>query len=241
MGGDLFELMGEQRPDFRWVIIGPARSGSTFHKDPNATSAWNAVIEGRKGWVMFPPDICPPGVYVTADESEVTSPLSVAEWFISYFDSAWEAYGPHARDPTQRGTMMVGVCEADEILYVPSGWWHLVVNLEDSVAVTQNFVSEVELPNVLAFLRDRPEQTSGWPMSTGCDHLFDSFCDILREHKPDVLERSLVVLHKRRGAARKAKTKSEMGIESTWGKLKAQKSSNDNDTFTFGFSLDDCE
>ena len=24
-------------------IMGPAKSGSTFHKDPNATSAWNAV------------------------------------------------------------------------------------------------------------------------------------------------------------------------------------------------------
>ncbi|WP_448321870.1 lysine-specific demethylase, partial [Streptomyces sp. CO7] len=41
---DLFTLLKEQRPDHRWLIIGPERSGSTFHKDPNATSAWNAVI-----------------------------------------------------------------------------------------------------------------------------------------------------------------------------------------------------
>jgi hypothetical protein len=41
---DLFQLVGDDRPDYRWIIIGPARSGSTFHRDPNFTSAWNAVI-----------------------------------------------------------------------------------------------------------------------------------------------------------------------------------------------------
>ena len=34
---DLFDTLGESRPDNRWLIIGPERSGSTFHKDPNAT------------------------------------------------------------------------------------------------------------------------------------------------------------------------------------------------------------
>jgi hypothetical protein len=36
-GEDLFATLEEQRPDSRWLIVGPARSGSTFHKDPNAT------------------------------------------------------------------------------------------------------------------------------------------------------------------------------------------------------------
>ena len=36
-GDDLFDLLGTHRPDSRWLIIGPERSGSTFHKDPNGT------------------------------------------------------------------------------------------------------------------------------------------------------------------------------------------------------------
>ena len=36
-GEDLFAVLGDQRPDSRWLIVGPERSGSTFHKDPNAT------------------------------------------------------------------------------------------------------------------------------------------------------------------------------------------------------------
>jgi len=39
----------------RWLIVGPARSGSSFHVDPNCTSAWNAVVRGSKKWIMFPP------------------------------------------------------------------------------------------------------------------------------------------------------------------------------------------
>ena len=36
-GDDFFATLGEQRPDHQWLIVGPERSGSTFHKDPNAT------------------------------------------------------------------------------------------------------------------------------------------------------------------------------------------------------------
>ena len=50
---DLFAVIGEDRPNYRWLIVGPARSGSSFHIDPNATSAWNAVVRGRKKWILY--------------------------------------------------------------------------------------------------------------------------------------------------------------------------------------------
>lgn len=45
---DLLQYLGEgARPDHTWLILGPRRSGSVFHIDPNATHAWNAAIQGR--------------------------------------------------------------------------------------------------------------------------------------------------------------------------------------------------
>lgn len=128
---DLFSVLGDERPDYRWVIIGPAGSGSSFHIDPNSTSAWNAVIRGSKKWVLFPPDVVPPGVHPSPDGAEVACPVSIIEWFMNFYNQTkhWK------KKPVEC------ICKAGEIIFVPNGWWHLVINLEDSIAITQNFVS----------------------------------------------------------------------------------------------------
>lgn len=153
-GEDLFAVLGNDRPDSRWLIMGPARSGSTFHKDPNGTSAWNAVLTGRKYWLMFPsaPTLPPPpGVILSADASEITSPLSIAEYLLCFHEAARAT--PGCRE---------GVCGPGEVLHVPSGWFHLVLNLEEGIAVTGNFVPQGRLADVLAFMRDCGDQVSGF-------------------------------------------------------------------------------
>jgi len=77
--GDLFNLLGEDRPDWRWLIVGPVYSGSAFHIDPNCTHAWNMPVKGRKLWVFYPPGIEPPGVRVRDGGDEVVMPVSLGE------------------------------------------------------------------------------------------------------------------------------------------------------------------
>lgn len=149
---DHFSVFGECRPDHAWLIIGSERSGSTFHKDPNYTSAWNAALAGRKLWVMFPPGTCPPGVSADAEESEVTSPVGIAEWVLSGF------YNEAAKHPEAQ----IGITFPGEVMYVPSGWWHSVINLDESVALTQNFVPQVKVGNVLHFFKNKRAQMSGF-------------------------------------------------------------------------------
>ncbi|KAL9933644.1 hypothetical protein V8E36_007302 [Tilletia maclaganii] len=167
---DLFSLLGSHaRPDYRWIIAGPERSGSSWHLDPNGTSAWNTVLSGSKLWLMLPPRCPPPGVYVSDDEGEVTSPSSLAEW-VSLFARA--TYEVHGSGKGGDGRLLVGVCKAGETCYVPSGWWHAVLNLEECVALTQNFVSPTELPYVLHFFKHKPDQISGFkrPRATDDEH-----------------------------------------------------------------------
>lgn len=141
------------RPNFRWLIVGSERTGSTFHKDPNSTSAWNVVLSGCKLWVMLPPDITPPGVQTNQSESEVTSPVSLAEYILSgFFNDILNVYREQA---------FIGVTFPGECCFVPNGWWHLVINLEDTVAITQNFTPLCTLEKVLTFFKEKPEQISG--------------------------------------------------------------------------------
>ena len=88
---DLFKVMGPSRPDYRWLIAGPAKSGSVWHIDPNATSAWNAVISGCKKWMLFPPGCPPPGVYPSEAGDEVTQPVSLMEWYFNYYQQAQDS------------------------------------------------------------------------------------------------------------------------------------------------------
>jgi len=149
---DLFTTLGSHRPDHRWLIIGPARSGSTFHADPNGTSAWNAVVRGSKYWILFPPTTDEmPGLHISADASEITAPLSIAEYLLNFHAAARRHPG-----------CIEAICAEGEILHVPSGWYHMVLNLEDGIALTQNFVPKAHLINVLEFLRDKKDQVSGF-------------------------------------------------------------------------------
>ena len=156
-------------------------------------SAWNAVLKGSKYWIMFPSSPgqpLPPGVFVSEDQSEVTSPLSIAEWLLGFHADA------RATDGCREG-----ICNEGEVLHVPSGWWHLVVNLEPSIAITQNFVPEAHLPNVLDFLKHKPDQVSGFGKDV--KDPYGLFLARMQTVYPDLMEKVSIDMAMQQGRKRK--------------------------------------
>eukprot|EP00257_Ricinus_communis_P018983 XP_015577832.1 F-box protein At5g06550 [Ricinus communis] len=174
---DLFGVLGSERPDYRWIIVGPAGSGSSFHIDPNSTSAWNAVIKGSKKWILFPPDVIPSGVHPSPDGTEVACPVSIIEWFMNFYDAT--------KDWKKRPIECV--CKAGEVIFVPNGWWHLVINLEESVAITQNYVSRSNLLNVLEFLK-RPNASELVSGTRDRVNLHDKFKNAIEARFPGTID-----------------------------------------------------
>lgn len=198
---DLFHVLGAARPDHRWLVIGPARSGSIYHIDPNATHAWNAVLSGRKKWIFYPPHTQPPGVQRTEDSAEAIVPVSTAEWLLTFWAfhlenrehssssssgssssklPPWhsvyndlltsapgiELPGQYHAPRSMSSAPLECIQGPGEIIFVPHGYWHMVYNLEDSIALTHNYVSRSNLSDVLRFLRDTPDQITGMGGST---------------------------------------------------------------------------
>ncbi len=220
-GEDLFSLLGTKRPDYRWLIVGPKKSASSFHIDPNGTSAWNAVISGAKRWIMFPPGISPPGVFASNDGADVSQPVSLMEWYLEFYDD-------EAMERSIQFTAYPG-----DVVFVPSGWWHAVMNLEDTIAITQNFVGEGNLIKVLDFLKRKQDQVSGVGDDDGRT-LHDRFLECLRNKCPKLW--SMV-----QDAATSSSKSSGMKWSETVSK-KQEKNGNvsgDSGGFSFGFSFDD--
>jgi hypothetical protein len=133
---DLFSLMDdEDRPDYRWLLIGPHGSGTPLHTDPHRSSAWNSVISGCKRVSLYPPEMIPPGVDEELIDSDYYASDDALDWYRNRF-------------PTLVGGARPIECLVfpGETLFIPSGWWHCVLNIGLTVAITQNLCSHVTFP-----------------------------------------------------------------------------------------------
>jgi histone arginine demethylase JMJD6 len=149
---DLFRLVGEhRRPPYRWMLLGPKRSGTCVHIDPLSTSAWNTLIYGRKRWVLFPPDV-PRAVVRGKDlvRKDRHEDDEAVDYFLNVLPRLKEREGKEwAASKVLEFTQYPG-----ETVFVPGGWWHAVMNIDDTVAVTQNFCSTVNFERVWLSTRE---------------------------------------------------------------------------------------
>lgn len=127
-------LPDEVRPSMRWVLIGPAGSGTRMHVDIFGTSAWNAVLSGSKIWFFVSPDQL---------HAEQAAKLDVFA------------------DGVCLDTVALRYCiqRPGDLVIAPSGWWHQVRNLSPTLAVTENMVNATNHAKVRQWFIDHDRPT----------------------------------------------------------------------------------
>lgn len=129
------------QPPLRWLILGPLRTGTVMHQDPEGTSAWNVVTHGRKRWAMLCPAV-PAELALRQDPPKDTA-WTMAGWF----QHEWPRI---CADATAAGWAALDFEQTEgELLYVPPGWWHAALNVEGSVAITHNCLQAEPLREIV--------------------------------------------------------------------------------------------
>ncbi|WVR09309.1 hypothetical protein IAU60_006374 [Kwoniella sp. DSM 27419] len=110
--------------DFRFTYLGPPLTYTPLHRDVYGSYSWSANVVGRKVWWLFPPDRLE---RVKDKHGELV------------FD---------VRELEGEGGGMKILQEEGEIIFVPSGWHHQVVNLDFCISINHNFFASPTIPSV---------------------------------------------------------------------------------------------
>lgn len=111
--------------DFMFVYIGPKRSWTPLHEDVYSSYSWSVNIVGRKKWILFPP----------GEENKLKDifgnvPLTFnAENYnhIKYFEV---------------------IQDRGDAIFVPSGWYHEVVNELNTISINHNWINACNIDMV---------------------------------------------------------------------------------------------
>lgn len=116
------------------LIMGAQRSGTTVHTDPLMTSAWNASLRGHKRWVLFGAGV-PKSIVKGRQFRDRHYDDEAINYFVEILPKIKQKY---SRESLQLIEFIQG---PGETVFVPGGLWHAVVNLDDTIAVTQNVMT----------------------------------------------------------------------------------------------------
>lgn len=142
---DWLNLYWEERgdSDYRFCYVGVEGTSTALHHDVLCSHSWSANVAGRKLWILYRPELGLKLVDCRGDAAPSAHPCHRPENWQHRFpqlDDAWE------------GRVEV-VQEEGELLFVPSGWYHEVINLTDVLSINHNWLNASNCANAWVFLQ----------------------------------------------------------------------------------------
>lgn len=111
-----------------WLLVGAVASGTPIHDHP-MTVAWNALLAGCKLWCCLPPDVDRSFLLLNLEHAgDDGQPFdrSALEWFCEVGDN-----GSNLPE-----TARIIMQRPGEVVFLPAGWFHVVLNVETSTAIS---------------------------------------------------------------------------------------------------------
>lgn len=145
----------------KWLLVGAVRSGTPIHDHPT-TVAWNALLVGCKLWCCFPPDVDESALLLNLDaggneeDGGEEFDLSAIEWFCRA--GSGDEEGRRKLDDSAR----IIVQRPGEVVFLPVGWFHVVLNVETSTALSMSLTLRRDLQSVLPLFREEEREFALW-------------------------------------------------------------------------------
>ena len=167
-----------------WLLIGVTGSGTPIHNHP-MTVAWNALTSGAKLWCCVAEQVVwerglllrgrqtnnNSGSCDDDDDDDYALDLSALEWFqqCHYDDDTFDNNATNSSSDT--ADTFIIVQQPGEVVFVPAGWYHVVVNLRTSMAISVSLTLRKDVKHCMEVLRasDDDEFATYWEEQLGLE------------------------------------------------------------------------
>ncbi|KAF7270054.1 hypothetical protein GWI33_016959 [Rhynchophorus ferrugineus] len=110
--------------DYRFVYMGPKGSWTPLHIDVFSSYSWSVNVYGNKRWVFIPPN----------KEQNLKDNLNNLIYNIDDI-STFKDYIEVMQEP-------------GDAIFVPTGWFHQVWNLQDTISINHNWINGCNIESV---------------------------------------------------------------------------------------------
>ncbi|KAM3703940.1 hypothetical protein ACB098_04G134400 [Castanea mollissima] len=116
--------------DYRFVYMGAKGSWTPLHADVFRSYSWSANVCGKKRWLFLSPS-----------QHNLVFDRNMKSSVYNIFDDVSEKVFPGFTEAIWLDCTQ----EQNEIIFVPSGWYHQVHNLEDTISINHNWFNGYNL------------------------------------------------------------------------------------------------
>jgi glycosyltransferase involved in cell wall biosynthesis len=146
----------DQPSDYRFLYLGPQGSFTPLHTDVLKSHSWSVNIAGRKLWRLLPAE------YASFVQDKSTGMSHPYDFYPEELEedpstskstncSAMNTRFPGLRQAQQH---IIEILQyPGEAIFIPSGWFHTVLNLDDCLSINHNWISSHSVMNSWRYLQ----------------------------------------------------------------------------------------